>query len=96
MATDRDALNASINNLGNLEAATAARLDELCKTLIGNSDMLSRRMNHHCQEIDLDRATMAQLHQELDDLKVDKVILEVRVDSMAECLCKCLEGSPRV
>src|SRR6201992_3253986 len=39
---------------------------------------------------------MVRLSQEVDDLKANKVMLEVRIDSMAEGLCKCSEASPRV
>src|ERR1700755_911665 len=38
---------------------------------------------------------MVRLSREVDDLKADKVMLEARIDSMAKCLCKCSEGSPR-
>ena len=32
----------------------------------------------------------------MDDLKADKVMLEARIDSMAERLCRCSEASPGV
>jgi chromosome segregation ATPase len=96
VTNDRAALDAAVTHLGNLEAASAARLDELRKLQHGNTDILSRRMNRHRQELDASREEIVQLHRELEDLKADKVILEARVDSMAERLCKCSEGSPRV
>src|SRR6201992_2434296 len=60
------------------------------------TDVLSRRMNRHRQELDASREEVVRLSQELDELRADKAILEARVDSMAERLCKCSEGSPRV
>jgi chromosome segregation ATPase len=96
VTNDRAALNAAVNHIANLESATAARLDELRKTLNGNSDMLSRRMNRHRQELDASREEVVRLSQEVEDLRADKTILEARVDSMAERLCKCSETSPRV
>src|SRR6201992_4055712 len=44
----------------------------------------------------VNREEMVQLSQELEEACADKVILEARVDSMTERLCKCSEGSPRV
>ena len=38
---------------------------------------------------------MVRLSREVDDLKDNKVMLEARIDSMAECLCKCSEASPQ-
>ena len=96
VTNDRAALNAAVNHIANLESASAARFDELRKTMNGNADVLSRRMNRHRQELDASREEMVRLSQELEELRADKVILEARVDSMAERLCKCLEGSPRV
>src|SRR6201992_1855182 len=61
----------------------------------GNADVLSRRMNHHRKELDASREEIFRLSQEVEDLKADKVILEARVDSMSERLCRCSEGSPR-
>src|ERR1700753_2659236 len=96
MTNDRAALNAAVNHIANLELASAARFDELRKTMNGNADVLSRQMNRHRQELDASREEVVRLSQELEELRADKVILEARVDSMAERLCKCLEGSPRV
>ena len=96
VTNDRAALNAAVNHIANLESASAARFDELRKTMNGNADVLSRRMNRHRQELDASREEVVRLSQELEELHADKVILEARVDSMAECLCKCSEGSPRV
>src|ERR1700759_2468678 len=42
------------------------------------------------------REEVVRLIQELEEVCSDKGILEARVDSMAERLCKCSEGSPRV
>src|ERR1700753_4361882 len=53
-------------------------------------------MNCHHQELDANREEMVRLSQEVDNLKADKVMLEARIDSMAECLCRCSEASPRV
>ena len=53
-------------------------------------------MNRHCQELDANREEMVWLSREVEDLKADKVMLEVRIDSMAEHLCRCSETSPRV
>src|ERR1700753_180807 len=39
---------------------------------------------------------MVRLSQEVDDLKANKVMLEARIDSMAERLCRCSEASPQV
>src|ERR1700753_780980 len=80
----------------NLEAASASRFDELLKTINSNADVLSRWMNRHRQELDASREEVVRLSQELEELRADKVILEARVDSMAEHLCKCAEGSPQV
>ena len=96
VTNDRAALNAAVNHIANLESASAARFDELRKTMNGNADVLSRRMNRHHQELDASREEVVRLSQELEELRADKVILEARVDSMAERLCKCSEGSPRV
>src|ERR1700753_4157642 len=96
MTNDRAALNAAVNHIANLESASAARFDELCKTMNGNANILSRRMNHHCQELDASQEEVVRLSQEPEDVRANKVILEARIDSMAECLCKCLEGSPQV
>src|ERR1700755_3136039 len=96
VTNDRAALNAAINHIANRESASAARFDELCKTMNGNADVLSRRMNRHRQELDASREEMVRLSQEVDDLKADKVMLEARIDSMAERLCRCSETSPRV
>ena len=95
VTNDRAALNAAVNHIANLESASAARFDELRKTMNGNADILSRRMNRHRQELDANREEMVRLSREVDDLKADKVMLEARIDSMAERLCKCSEGSPR-
>src|SRR6201995_3053202 len=54
-----------------------------------------RRMNRHRQELDANQEEMVRLSREVDDLKADKVMLEAWIDSMAERLCKCSEGSPR-
>ena len=96
VTNDRAALNAAVNHIANLESASLARFDELRKTMNGNADVLSRRMNRHRQELDASREEMVRLSQELEELRADKVILEARVDSMVERLCKCSEGSPRV
>ena len=96
VTNDRAALNAAVNHIANLESASAARFDELRKTMNGNADILSRRMNRHRQELDANREEMVRLSREVDDLKADKVMLEARIDSMAERLCKCSEGSPRM
>ena len=93
---DRAALNTAVNHIANLELASAARFDELHKTMNGNADVLSRRMNHHRQELDASREEVVRLSQVLEEVRADKVILEARVDSMAERLCRCSETSPRV
>src|SRR6201992_216262 len=84
-----------INHIANLESASATRFDELRKTMNGNADVLSQWMNRHCQELDENREEMVRLSREVDDLKADKVMLEARINLMAERLCKCSEGSPR-
>ena len=96
VTNDRAALNAAVNHIANLESASAVRFDELRKTMNGNTDVLSRWMNRHRQELDASREEVVRLSQELEELRADKVILEARVDSMAERLCKCSESSPRV
>src|ERR1700753_1945089 len=96
MTNDRAALNATVNHITNLELASAARFDELRKTMNGNADVLSRRMNRHRQELDANREEVVRLTQELEEVRADKVILEARVDLMAERLCRCSETSPRV
>src|SRR6201992_355999 len=96
MTNDRAALNAAVNHIANLELASPARFEELRKTMNGNADVLSRQMNHHRQELDASREEVVRLSQELEELRADKVILEARVDSMAERLCRCSETSPRV
>ena len=95
MTNDRAALNAAINHIANLESASAAHFDELRKTINGNADVLLWQMNRHFQELDASREEVVWLSQELEDVKADKVILEVRVDSMVERLCKCSEGNPQ-
>ena len=96
VTNDRAVLNAVVNHIANLESASAARFDELCKTMNGNADVLSWRMNCHRQELDANREEMVWLSREVEDLKADKVMLEVRIDSMAERLCRCSEASGRV
>src|SRR6201992_2769801 len=96
VTNDRAALNAAINHIANLESASAARFDELCKMMNGNADILSRRMNRHRQELDANREEMVRLSREVDNLKADKVMLEAQIDSMAERLCRCFKTSPRV
>ena len=93
MTNDWAALNVAINHIANLESASAARFDELYKTMNSNTDILSRQMNRHRQELDVSREEVVQLSRELEEVCADKVVLEVRVDSMAERLCKCSEGS---
>ena len=39
---------------------------------------------------------MVRLTQELEEMRADKVILEARVDLMAERLCRSSETSPQV
>ena len=95
VTNDRAALNTAVNHIANLESASAARFDEWRKTMNGNTDVLSRRMNRHRQELDANREEMVRLSREVDDLKADKVMLEARIDSMTERLCKCSEDSPR-
>src|SRR6201992_1797359 len=53
-------------------------------------------MNCHRQELDTAREEVIRLSQELEEMHAEKVILEARVDSMAERLCRCSETSPRV
>src|SRR6201992_261482 len=53
-------------------------------------------MNRHRQELDANREEMVWLSREVDDLKANKVMLEARIDSMAERLCRCSEASPWV
>src|SRR6201992_3993516 len=53
-------------------------------------------MNRHRQELDANREEMVWLSREVDDLKADKVMLEARIDSMSERLCRCSEASPWV
>src|SRR6201992_441554 len=89
-------LNAAVNHIANLEVVSAARFDELRKTMNGNADVLSWHMNCHCQELDTSREEVVCLTQELEEVRADKVILGARVDSMAERLCRCSETSPRV
>src|SRR6201992_1492480 len=96
VTNDWAALNAAINHITNLESASAACFDELRKTMNGNADVLSQRMNRHRQELDANREEMVWLSQELEEVHADKAILEAQVDLMAEHLCKCLEGSPQV
>ena len=96
VTNDRAALNVAVNHIANLESASAAHFDELHKTMNGNADMLLQRMNHHRQELDAIREEVVWLSQELEELCAEKVILEARVDSMAERLCKCEESSPQV
>src|SRR6201992_1571973 len=93
---DRAALNTAVNHIANLESASAVRFDELRKTMNGNADVLSRQMNRHHQELDASQEEVVRLTQELEEMRADKVVLEARVDSMAERLCKCSEGSPQV
>src|ERR1700753_649339 len=80
-------VNAAVNHIANLESASAARSDALCKHITGHRDR---------QELDASREEVVRLSQELEELCADKVILEARVDSMAEHLCRCSEMSPRV
>ena len=96
VTNNQAALNAAINHIANLETASAAHFDELCKTMNGNADFLSHQMNRHWQELDASKEEVVWLSQELEDLKTDKVILKAWVDSMAEQLCKYSEGSPQV
>ena len=94
VTNDQAALNMAISHIANLESALAVCFDELCKTMNGNADVLSQRMNRHHQELNAIREEVIWLSQELEEVRADKVILEARVDSMAEHLCKCSEGSP--
>ena len=55
VTNDWAVLNVAINHIANLESVSAARFDELCKTMNGNADVLLRRMNRHCQELDASR-----------------------------------------
>src|ERR1700753_3593962 len=81
VTNDWVALNAAINHVTNLESASAACFNELCKTMNRNTKVLSRRMNHHHQELDASREEVVPLNQALEDLQADKVILEARVNN---------------
>src|ERR1700753_2167988 len=53
-------------------------------------------MNRHRQEIDSLRDASFRLEERVKMLEDKKVILEARVDSMSERLCRCSESSPRI
>ena len=61
VTNDRAALNAAVNHIANLESASAACFDELRKTMNGNANVLSRRMNCHRQELDASREEVVWL-----------------------------------
>ena len=96
VTNNQPVLNTAINHIANLESALVACFDELRKTMNGNADVLSQHMDYHHQELDASREEVIWLSQELEEVRANKVILEARVDSMAERLCRCSETSPRV
>ena len=58
---DRAVLNAAVNHIANLESVSAARFDELRKTMNRNANVLSWHMNRHCQELDASREEVVWL-----------------------------------
>ena len=69
-------------------------MDELCKQFCHEGDAAIKRMNRHRQEIDSLRDALFQLKERVKMLEDEKAILEAKVDSMTERLCKCSESSP--
>src|SRR6201995_639135 len=53
-------------------------------------------MNRHQQEINSLREALFRLVERVKMLEDEKAILEAKVDSMSERLCRCSEFSPRI
>jgi predicted nucleic acid-binding Zn-ribbon protein len=71
-------------------------VDELRKQLCHEGDVAIKRMNRHRQEIDSLRDASFRLEERVKMLEDEKAILEAKVDSMSEKLCRCSESSPRI
>ena len=71
-------------------------MDELRKQLCHEGDVAIKRLNRHRQELDSLRDASFRLEERVMMLEDEKAILEAKVDSMSERLCRCSESSPRI
>src|ERR1700753_4072076 len=71
-------------------------MDELHKQLCHEGDVAIKRMNCHRQEINSLRDALFRLEERVKMLEDKEAILEAKVDSMSERLCRCSKSSLQI